>query len=57
MFNPFSRPRTKSKKQVAKPLSRLAIKPYISLKERHRIADTDGMRRRLLQLKEDNRLL
>lgn len=57
MFNPFSRPRTKSKKQVAKPLSRPAIKPYISLKERHRIADTDGMRRRLLQLKEDNRLL
>lgn len=57
MFNPFIRPRTISKQQIAKPLSRTVAKPYMSLKERHRMADTDGMRRRLLQTKEDNRLL
>ena len=57
MFNPFIRQRTISKQPIAEPLSRPVAKPDISLKERHRMADTDGRRRRILQTKEDNRLL
>ena len=55
MFKVFNRSRSHTELQrIAKP--RPLPEKQISTSERHRLADTDGTRRRMLQTVEDNRL-
>ena len=55
MVKLFNRQLPTTPKQTAKP--RPVAEKRISTVERHRLADTDGTRRRMLQTMEDNRLL
>jgi len=55
MFKLFNRRQSHTKPQAAAKLHALPEK-RISTSERHRLADTDGTRRRMMQMIEDNRL-
>lgn len=57
MLRLFRPSRKVTEKTVTKPKARQSAQTRISPRERHRLADTDGKRRRMLQTIEDNRLL
>ncbi|MEW9838538.1 hypothetical protein [Mesorhizobium marinum] len=56
MFKLFRSSGIIAEQSVTRPKVRAIAVKGVSLKERHRLADTDGNRRRMLQTIEDNRL-